>query len=142
MEHWITLTDDLALDGLNVSELAALKRADGDGNIVASLISDCVAEIRANIASANRNTLPPSPDTRLIPSCLKACACAILRYRLLTRLSLVISEGRTKEWEAANVTLGNVRRGELLIPSAGGVEQPPKAARPSYVGRPARWKMR
>lgn len=140
---WTALTADAAKAGLNKSERDGLLRAEAaeteTTDVISGMIADLTSEVRVNVSSSGRSVL--SADRTLIPQCLAPAACDILRWRILSRWAVTVSEARTKSWEAANSMMQAVRRGEITIPRPdGGEEQPDKRARPYYnSGRSLKW---
>lgn len=135
---WEAITESILPDILNESELAVItgKRTQQSQDPVPGILSGVVAEFRARMASGGRTRL--QGEDNYLPQELYGHACALIRYRLLTRFALSVSDARQAEWEEANRVLRDLSSGAYVI--AG---QPDAAPTPSprYSGRPARWGM-
>lgn len=136
---WEAITESILPDILNESELAVItgKRTQQSNDPVPGILSGVVAEFRARMASAGRTRL--QGEDNYLPQELYGHACALIRYRLLTRFALSVSEARQAEWEEANRVLRDLSSGAYVIVS-GQPESAPTPG-PTYSGRPARWGM-
>lgn len=93
---WKTLTESDVLAALSAPETAAYQTAArGRGqNVLADIITQVVDECRAHIADCKHNTLAPG---NTLPERVMFHAVVLIRYRLMTRLNLEVSEDRRKE---------------------------------------------
>jgi hypothetical protein len=98
---WITITENdikTRLAGAELSAYTSAAKAQGQGNPLTEIISQVVSEIRGYVAACARNTLGAGAT---IPDKLLSAALAMIRYRLITRLPLSISEERKREYDDA-----------------------------------------
>lgn len=162
---WIQLTRKISYDALNPDERKALLQKEqawknafllsleewrkagslpedepepppSPDEVLDDLVASLTAEIRACVISGARNELPP--DATLIPDSLKLAATAKIRFSLLTRFQLNVSEARTLEWKQADALLADVRRGTMAVEQPDG--SPTKSnPSPTYRSRPRWW---
>lgn len=128
---WIAITPELINEGLTHTEATALLNARSDADPVPGLCQGLAARIRQAVLAGGRTSLHGSQLD--IPAALRLDAVAILRYKVLTRLALTISEDRRLEAQAAEARLDAIARGEVPL-ADDRVQQVP-----TYHGRPHRW---
>jgi hypothetical protein len=93
---WRALTEDDILAALSAPETAAYQTAaivvgqDPLAEITAQVVHEC----RSHIADCPRNTLAPGET---LPRRVHYHALALIRFRLITRLDLEVSEDRRRE---------------------------------------------
>ena len=139
--QWITLDEALVHEGLTATEAKALLEAQAchaeapeerRRDPIPGLCQGLAARIRQCVLAGGRTVLQ---GTELaIPAALRLDAVAILRYKVLTRLALNVSEDRRLEAQEAEKRLDAIARGELPLADSA-VQQTP-----TYHGRPHRWK--
>lgn len=100
---WKALTIDDLKSALNSDELDLYSKHAADVDVpdrAPEILEQVVAQVRADIASCERNQL--STDETLIPEGYHANALAIARYRLLSTIPYCeISEARAEEYKMA-----------------------------------------
>lgn len=129
--QWITITADLINEGLTATEATALLNARSTADPVPGLLLGLAARIRQCVLSGGRSRLQGGQLD--IPAALRLEAVAILRYKVLTRLALTISEDRRAEANAAEARLDAIANGTTPL-ADDAVQQVP-----TYHGRPHRW---
>ncbi|WP_343015277.1 hypothetical protein, partial [Akkermansia muciniphila] len=102
---------------------------------IPGILAETAATIRSRIASGGRTRLQGSPDC--IPAELMAEAGAIVRYRVLVRFALAMTDERKAEWQHANDVLKELSSGSYVITD----DASDKTPSPHYSGRPIRWGM-
>lgn len=115
---WTTITENDVLAGLNASESTAYRtKLLGDGQLdpLIEITDQVVAEIREAVRSNPDNVLSSSADQ--IPSSAIYHAVATIRYRLLTRLMVPVSDARTEEWREANRYRRDLATGTIRVES-------------------------
>lgn len=80
---------------------------------VAGAAAELTAEVRMLVASGGRAEL--AADESAVPSGLMAACTAVLRYNLLARYALDISEPRKKAYEDARALLDKAAEGRLNL---------------------------
>lgn len=97
---WKTITEDDVLGAMNAAESTAYQIAViGVGqDVLAQISAQVIQECRGHIADCHQNTLAPG-DT--IPDRVLYHALAMIRYRMMTRLDLEVSEDRRREQKDA-----------------------------------------
>ena len=95
---WTPLTETILNQVLNAGELASVTRdrAQVQPDPIPGILAETAATIRSRIASGGRTRLQGSPDC--IPAELMAEAGAIVRYRVLVRFALAMTDERKAEW--------------------------------------------
>jgi phage gp36-like protein len=93
---WRELTEDDVLAGLNAPETRAYKSAaTAPGqNVLEQILAQVTQECRGHIADCAKNTLAPG---NTLPERVHYHAVALIRFRMMTRLGLEVSEDRRKE---------------------------------------------
>jgi hypothetical protein len=93
---WRELTEDDVLGALNAPETSAYKTAaiSLGQDPLAQIISQVTSESRGHIADCSTNTLAPGST---LPERVHYHALAMVRFRLMTRLDIEVSEDRRKE---------------------------------------------
>jgi hypothetical protein len=93
---WRELTEADVLGAMNAPETAAYQAAAaGDGqDVLADITGQVVQECRAHIADCQHNTLAAGST---LPERVMYHAVALIRFRMLTRLDLEVSEDRRRE---------------------------------------------
>lgn len=112
---WITITEDdikTRLAGAELSAYTSAARASGQGNPLPEIITQVVSEIRGYIAACERNTLSVG---EMIPDKLLGAALAMIRYRLVTRLPLSVSDERKQEYTDAIRLLERVADCKFMV---------------------------
>ncbi len=134
---WEPLTEDVLNQVLNAGELASVTRdrAQVQPDPIPGILAETAATIRSRIASGGRTKLQGGPDC--IPGELMAEAGAIVRYRVLVRFALAMTEERVGEWKHANEVLRELSSGSYVIAD----DASGKTPSPHYSGRPPRWGM-
>jgi len=134
---WEPLTEDVLNQVLNAGELASVTRdrAQVQPDPIPGILAETAATIRSRIASGGRTKLQGGSDC--IPSELMAEAGAIVRYRVLVRFALSMTEERVGEWKHANEVLRELSSGSYVIAD----DASGKTPSPHYSGRPPRWGM-
>ena len=130
--QWITLDEALVNEGLTSTEAEALRAAQELQDPIPGLCHGLAARIRQCVLAGGRTVLQGTVLS--IPAALRLDAVAILRYKVLTRLALNVSEDRRLEAQEAEKRLDAIARGELPLADSA-VQQTP-----TYHGRPHRWK--
>ena len=123
---WNPLTEDVLNQVLNAGELASVTRdrAQVQPDPIPGILAETAATIRSRIASGCRTRLQGSPDC--IPAELMAEAGAIVRYRVLVRFALAMTD-----------VLKELSSGSYVITD----DASDKTPSPHYSGRPIRWGM-
>lgn len=131
--EWVTVDAALAEEGLSAAELAAVSNCGADWQ--AALQGVCMglaARVRnACMASGRVQALDPRPVA--VPAALRAEVVDVLRYRLLLRFALRVTDERKEAATAAEARLDALARGEYPLVDS------PAAAAPTYHGRPHRF---
>jgi phage gp36-like protein len=110
---WTTLTQNDLLSALNATEAAAYNAVlTGDINPADEIILTAVQEARGHIADCPRNQLAAG-DT--VPDRIKHHIIAIIRFRILTRLDIAVSEDRRAEYKDARRFLERVSECKVSI---------------------------
>lgn len=116
-------------------EQAAAAREEAKANagnyleaIVAGAAEELTSEVRMLVASGGRAGL--SPDESAVPAGLLASCTSILRYRLLARYALDISEPRKQAYDDARALLDKAAAGTLTLDTSAD-----KTPRPYYNPR-------
>ena len=120
---WITLTETDIITKLSGPELAAMKTAalqSGQSSPLPEVISQVVREVRAYVASCNRNTVG---EGATIPDELLGAALIRIRFELATRLP--VSSLLTEDRRTANSNALTLLRDAAACKFA--VEQPANA---------------
>jgi len=93
---WRELTESDVEAGLSAPETAAYQTAaiSAGQNVLAQIIAQVTQECRGHIADCSRNTLAPGET---LPERVHYHAVAMVRFRMMTRLGLSVSEDRRKE---------------------------------------------
>lgn len=132
---WIQLDESILSTVLNKSELTRVTsdRASCEVDPVPGILSDVATMIRGRIRSGGRSEV--QGDALSIPDELAYVAGALVRQRILTRLSLSITDDRKREYEDAMTTLREISSGEYVI-AATAAE---KTSKPIYKGRKRKW---
>lgn len=131
------------LDETLVNEAFSLKEAQGVASLRHASVQDPVPGILSGLAARIRAAVLAGGRTRLrggalcVPLALRAEATAILRYKLLVRFALTVTDERKSEAAAAEQRLDEIAKGlyPLLDESSTDQSTPP----PTYHGRPHRW---
>ena len=134
---WTPLSETILNQVLNAGELASVTRdrAQVQPDPIPGILAETAATIRSRIASGGRTRLQGSPDC--IPAELMAEAGAIVRYRVLVRFALAMTDERKAEWQHANDVLKELSSGSYVITD----DASDKTPSPHYSGRPIRWGM-
>lgn len=136
---WQTISETDIRDRLSGPELAAYKSAalaTGQTDPLPGLIAQTVDEVRGYIAAAGSVALG---EGTTVPSKLVSAACAIVRWRLITRLPLssaAMLETRKQEYQDALRLLEQVAAGKFLV------EEPTTAAAEQVSTPMPRWSAR
>lgn len=114
---WSAITASDIEAALSGPELAAYRTKAGasdgsDEDKLASIIAQVTDEIRAHIEDCPENRLGAAGT---LPERVHHHAVAIIRYRLMNRLGLGISEGRTQEYRDARTFLERVSECKVKI---------------------------
>lgn len=113
---WDTISETDVLARLSRQEVEAYRAQPMDGGTddpLSEIIAGAVAEARGRIAAHSANRLDDTTTT--VPDSVVHHLLAIIRYRLLTRLPLRVTEARRKEYEDALDFLKAIARGEVAI---------------------------
>lgn len=132
--EWTTCDAALLTEAFNGTELAKVvqARSQDEADPVPGICAGIAARCREAAAASGRVSLAgKAADT--IPTALRGEAVALLRYKLLVRYDLSVTEDRRREAEAAEARLDAVARGE--VPMVEGTAQ----SKPTFHGRPQRW---
>lgn len=134
---WEPLTEDVLNQVLNAGELATVTRdrAQVQPDPIPGILAETTATIRSRIASGGRTKLQGGADC--IPAELMAEAGAIVRYRVLVRFALAMTEERIADWKHANEVLRELSSGSYVIAE----DASGKTPSPHYTGRRSRWGM-
>jgi phage gp36-like protein len=117
---WITLTQNDLLSALNASEAAAYNAAvTGAIDPADEIILSAVHDARGLIENAPGNELAAG-DT--VPNRLKHQILAIVRFRILTRLDIAVSEDRRTEYRDARRFLERVSEGKVRVEKPDGAK--------------------
>lgn len=123
---WITLTRDDLLSALNAAEEGAYNLAvTGDVDPALEIIETAVNEARGHIADHPGNSLAAGLT---IPERVKHHVLAIIRFRIMTRLDITVSDDRKTEYVDARRFLERVSEGKF------GIERPEGAIDPQAGG--------
>ena len=131
---WRAIIEDDTRAVMNSGEDQAARAkylASGQSDPLEELIAGVTADFREAIRSNPENTLPD--DETLLPLSSIRHAAVIIRHGLLGRFGMAISDGRMKEWDAAQKYLDKVEKGERKIASDGAAP----AVRPNIMPSPA-----
>lgn len=111
---WITLDEDYARGAISAPELAAYQAAAiGSGqDPLADITATAVHEARAHIADCAKNQLA---EGLTVPERIVHHILAIIRFRMLTRLDLEVSEDRRIEYRDARKFLERVSECKVSI---------------------------
>lgn len=121
---WRTITADDVRGALSAPELAAYNTAAiGSGqDPLADITGTAVHEARAHIADCAANTLPTG---NTVPDRVVHHLLAIIRFRMLTRLDLDVSDARKMEYNEAKKFFIRVAECKVSIeqPDGGAIEE-------------------
>jgi phage gp36-like protein len=98
---WVEITEadvQTRLAGAELSAYRSAAKASGQADPLSEIITAVVDEVRGYIAACDRNTLGAGTT---IPSKLKSATLNLIRYRLITRLPIAISDERKEEYRDA-----------------------------------------
>ncbi|MFM2241537.1 MAG: hypothetical protein RLZ97_392 [Verrucomicrobiota bacterium] len=97
---WRVITEADVLNVLSAPESAAIQAAAAgdDQDVLAEITAQVVQECRGHIADCERNTLAPG---NTLPERVIYHAVALIRFRMLTRLDMEVSEDRRREQKDA-----------------------------------------
>jgi phage gp36-like protein len=97
---WIEITQDLARSAMSAPELAAYQAAalGEDQDPLVDITKTAVDEARAHIADCSTNSLAAGTT---VPERVVHHLLAIIRFRMVTRLDLEVSEDRRTEYRSA-----------------------------------------
>lgn len=132
---WVELTESILTEALQGAELQAVtaKRGAETVDSVPGILAGVAAKIRGRIRSGGRTQVQ---DGELaIPDALWTEATDLVRYQVLLRYALPITESRKIAWQAALKTLDDISSGAYVLTDDGA----PKAPGPVWYGRPRRW---
>jgi phage gp36-like protein len=120
---WIEITADLARSAMNASELAAYQVAaiGEDQDPLADITKTAVDEARAHIADCAQNQLAAG---QTVPERVVHHLLAIIRYRMVTRLDMEVSEDRRAEYRSALRFFERVSECKVAIEAPEGVTEP------------------
>lgn len=130
---WHELTDAILADAFQPAELASITGGEPDTAAVSSVLSGVAALIRGRIRSNGRVALQGSETA--IPAELQMVATDIVRYQLLIRYDMTVSEDRRKAYEQAMQTLEDIAKGAVVLADS----ETPAAPSPIWNGHPKRW---
>lgn len=130
---WTNCDATLLTEAFNATELAKVtqRRSQEEADPVPGICAGIAARCREAVAATGRVALPAPAAS--IPASLRCEAAAMLRYKLLVRYDLNVTEGRRREAEAADERLDKIARGETPL------TDDTVMTTPSYHGRPLRW---
>lgn len=134
---WVTITEadvQTRLAGAELSSYRSAAKAQGQVDPLPEIISNVVAEVRGHIAACERNTLG---DGETIPEKLMHTALALIRYRLITRLPLTVSEERKEEYRDATELLHRVADCKFAVeePETASDDEVIASSSPSFTER-------
>jgi phage gp36-like protein len=112
---WITLTDADLETRFAGAELAALRQkalSSGQGDPVPVVLAEVVDLVRGYVAGHQVNQLGVGAT---VPAKLKTAALSIVRYELLNRLGMRVSEDRKQAYLDAIRLLEQVARGQFAV---------------------------
>lgn len=120
---WRSLTTDDVLAAMNAPETAAYESAAiaPGQDVLAEITTQVVQECRAHIADCDRNSLAPGET---LPERVIYHAVALIRFRMLTRLDLQISEDRRREQRDAVEFFRRVSECKAAIEPGDGTASP------------------
>jgi hypothetical protein len=120
---WREITEADVLGAMNAAETAAYQAAvTGDGqDPLADITAQVVQECRAHIADHATNTLAAG-DT--LPERVIYHAVALIRFRMLTRIDIEVSEDRRREQRDAVEFFRRVSEGKAAIEPGDGTASP------------------
>ncbi len=132
---WVELNDSILAEAFNGSELAKVTQRRGVEAVdpMPSLLEGVASLIRGRIRSGGRTQ--PQGEATFIPQELWSVATDIVRYRVLLRFALDISEPRKLAWQQAQKTLEDISSGAYVLADEGEGKLPA----PHIVSRPAYW---
>lgn len=130
---WQELTDAILADAFQPAELASITGGEPDTAAVTSVLSGVAALIRGRIRSNGRMALQGSETA--IPAEMKMVATDIVRYQILLRYDMAVSDDRRKAYEQAMQTLEDIAKGEVVLADAATPAQPA----PIWNGHPQQW---
>lgn len=133
MMKWIQVDAALIAEAFNHKEAAAIQQGRDmePTDPVPGILAGVAARIRAAVLACGRVRL--RGDESCIPQALRGEAVAILRFKLLVRFSLAVTEERKSEAAAAEERLDAIARGDYPL------AEDIISTRPTYHGRPHRW---
>ena len=131
--HWVTLSEEIITEAFHNEEAEVIQqgRDSAPTDPVPGILAGLAARIRAAVLACGRVRLQGGELS--IPQALRGEATAILRFKLLVRFALNVSEDRRLEAQDAEKRLDAIARGEL--PLAEDVVH----HLPTYKGRKQRW---
>lgn len=139
---WRAITENDVRAVMNSPEDIAARQkylASGQTDPLDELVAQVTAEFREAIRSHPANTL--DPDETTVPVAAIRHAAVIIRHGLLGRFSLVISEGRMKEWDAAQKYLEKLESGKRVVSVPGSTDAaPPVLPAPAVNPNPKRFR--
>ena len=115
---WRAIREDDTRSIMNSAEDNAARAkylSSGQSDPLDEIREQVTADFREAIRSNPENTLPD--DETLLPLSAIRHAAVIIRHGLLGRFGIAISDGRMKEWDAAQKYLEKVEKGERKIAS-------------------------
>lgn len=135
---WKELDDSILSEAFNGAELAAVARVRSEEkrDSVPGILAGVAAQIRGRIRSGGRSPLRGGESS--VPAALWTVATDIIRYQVLLRYALNITEPRKLAWQQALKTLEDISSGAFVLPDEEAAV-PGKNPRPAFFGRPARW---
>jgi hypothetical protein len=139
---WRELTEDDVLAALNAPETAAYQSAaiSAGQDVLSDITGQVVQECRAHIADCARNALAAGAT---LPERVMYHAVALIRYRMMTRLDMEVSEDRRREQRDAVDFFRRVSECKVAIEqpegetddSSGGPNVETLNSRPRIAGR-------
>jgi hypothetical protein len=130
---WVSITEAMVAERLAGPELAAYKSAalgTGQTNPLPNIITRAVDEVRGYIAACRANTLG---EAGTIPEKLLDAALAVIRYRLISRLPVTLTQSRIDEKDDALRLLKEVAACRFAV------EEPTTASTEALSGKSPRW---
>lgn len=132
---WQKLTDEVLTEALNSHELSVLtaKRKGEQTDPVPGILAGVAARIRGCIRAGGRVRLHVGED--FIPSALWTIATDIVRYQVLLRFALGMTDERKLAYQEALKTLEDVATGRFVLAD----DSTPKSPSPAWQGRKRRF---
>lgn len=135
--QWMPLNEALLPEAFAARELETLTEArhNAPQDPVPGICAGLAARIRNAVLAGGRAGLSGSKGENDIPLALRGEAAAILRYKLLVRFALAVTDERKEEAARAEQRLDDIAKGVYPLPDD------TVATSPTYHGRAHCWRI-